>query len=169
MNSKATKNVICALAFALVALHAQAAFTPAQKNSKSTFMSRFSAASRDPYEYEINRLIQLQDFRGNFTKTFKTTMEQFVANGMITTSQLDAIAEEITDVAYPILTEAVGKCLRQNLSVDELRQVNAFYETPVGKKMNALLPTLMQTGLEAMQKPEIQAKIQQVVKKHLVK
>ena len=62
---------------------------------------------------------------------------------------------------------ALDRILRQNLSVEELRQINAFYETPAGKKLNSLQPALVEAGAQVVQQSDVQAQIQQVVQKHL--
>ena len=157
MNSKTIRNSLLALTLAFVLGPAQAALD----------FSRPAARSGNAYQVEIDRLIQLQDLRGTFIKTFKTMLGQLVAQGKITSSQLNAIAEEVADVIYPKMKEATAQCLKQNLTVDDLRQINAFYSTPAGKKMVALTPTLTDVGAKAMQKPDVQAQIQRVVQKHL--
>ena len=94
---------------------------------------------------------------------------QFVAQGQITSAQLKAIAEEVADVTYPKMKAVTAQCLQQNLTMDELRQINAFYATPAGKKLLALTPTFMDVGAKTMQKPDVQAQIQQIIQKHFAK
>ena len=164
MNSKIIKSGILVLAFTLVAVPAQAAFNFAKPaNARST------VGSQDPYQYEIERLFQMQDIRGNTISSMKTMLGQFVTQGAITTIQLNAIAEEIADITYPKMKVALERIMRQHLSLEELRQINAFYETPAGKKLNSLQPTLMQAGAQVTQQADVQAQIQQVVQKHLGK
>ena len=163
MNSKIIKNGILALAFTLVAVPAQAAFgfaTPTQA-------PQASAGSCDAYQAEVNRLLQAQDLRGTTIKAMKSMLAPLVSQGSITTSQVNSIAEEIVNITYPKMKVAVEQCLRQNLSVDELRQINAFYATPAGQKLNALQPVLMEAGTKVAQQPDVQTQIQQVVQKYL--
>ena len=159
MNSKTIRKTLVALTLAFAIGPTQAALDS----------SRPSASSGNAYQVEIDRLIQLQDLRGSFIKSFKTMMGQLVAQGKITSSQLNAIAEEVVDVIYPKMKEITAQCLKQSLTVDDLRQINAFYSTSAGKKMIALAPTLMDTGVKAVQVPEIQAQVQQIIQKHLGK
>ncbi len=166
MNSKIIKNGILALAFTLVAVPAQAAFGFANTTFANT-TTQAAAGSCDSYDSEINRLFQAQDLRGATITSMKTTMEQLAPKGTFTTRQLNAIAEEIVDIIYPKMKVALGRILQQNFSVEELRQINAFYETPVGKKLNSLQPVLMQTGMQVAQQSDVQAQIQQIVQKHL--
>ena len=162
MNSRIIRLGILACAVALVAAPAQAAFGFAKPAN-----ARPSAGSQDPYQYEIDRLIQMQDVRGNTIKSMKTMLQQFVDQGALTTRQLNAIAEEIADITYPKMKMALDRILRQNLSVEELRQINAFYETPAGKKLHSLQPALVEAGAQVVQQSDVQAQIQQVVQKHL--
>lgn len=159
MNSKTIRRTLLALTLAFVLGPTQAALDS----------SRPSARSGDSYQVEVDRLLQAQDFRGTFIKSFKTMMGQLVAQGKITSSKLNAIAEEVADVIYPKMKAAAAQCLKQNLTLDDLRQINAFYATPAGKKMVALTPTLMEAGAKAMQDSDIQVQVQQIIQKHLSK
>lgn len=166
MNSKILRNSILAVALALVAVPAQA-----QLGAGFAGASLLKPGASGSYESEINRYIQSQNLRGNVVKMFKTMMSQFIDQGVmkISPSQLNAMAEEFADVSMPIMTKSVGDCVRQNLSLDELRQINAFCETPVGRKLIALQPTFMEAGTKAMQQPEIQMKIQQIMQRYIGK
>ena len=159
MKSKIIRNSLLALTLAFAIGPTQAALD----------YSRSSARSGNAFQVEIDRLIQAQNLRENFIKSFKTMLGQLVAQGQISSAQLNAIAEEVADVIYPKIKEATAQCLRQNLTVDDLRQINAFYETPAGKKMVALTPTFTEAGAKAMQKPDVQAQVQRIVQKHLAK
>ena len=180
MNVNIIKKCILPLAFALAVVPAQAAIgfaRPAQAPASAApaapqspaIVAQPSAGSCDPFQIEVNRLIQAQDLRGNIIKSVKTMLGQFVAQGSVTAVQVDAIAEEIANVAYPRMKTTVEQCLRQNLSVDELREINAFYATPAGRKMNSLTPALMDAGSQTMQQPDVQSQIQQIMQKHLGK
>jgi len=159
MNSRTIRNALLAITLAFAIGPTQAALD----------FSRPSARSGNAYQVEVDRLIQAQNLRGTIIKSITTMLGQFVAQGTITSAQLKAIAEEFADVAYPKMKEATAQCLQQNLTVDDLRQINAFYATPAGKKMIALTPTLMDVGAKTMQKPDVQAQIQRIVQKHLAK
>ena len=163
MNSKMIKNGILALAFTLVAVPAQAAFgfvNPTQA-------PQAPAGSYDSYESEVNRLLQAQDLRGTTIKAMKSMLAPLASQGSVTASQINTIAEEIVNITYPKMKVAVAQCLRQSLSVDELRQINAFYATPAGQNLNALQPALMDAGNQVAQQPDVQAQIQQVIQKYL--
>ncbi|GAB3741107.1 hypothetical protein GCM10027594_20910 [Hymenobacter agri] len=53
----------------------------------------------------------------------------------------------------------------RNFTESELRDITKFYQTPAGRKMSAVLPQLMQSGMEVGQKrvqehlPELQEAI----------
>ena len=159
MNSKTIRNSLLALTLAFAIVPAQAAFD----------FSQPSARSGSALQVEIDRLIQAQNLRGTIIKSITTMLGQFVAQGQITSAQLKAIAEEVADVTYPKMKAVTAQCLQQNLTMDELRQINAFYATPAGKKLLALTPTFMDVGAKTMQKPDVQAQIQQIIQKHFAK
>ena len=160
MNSKTTRNILLALTLAFAIGPAQAAFD----GSRS---ARSSGGSSGAYQAEVNRFIQMQNLRAILIKSLNTALAPLAAQGTISSSKLNALVEEIADFIYPKVQAASEQCLRQNFTIDELREVNAFYASPVGKKMNALTPTFMDVGSKTMQKADVQAQIQRIVQKHL--
>ena len=163
MNSKIAKIGFLALAFACTAVSAQTAFNFARPAPQP------SAGSHDPFQSEVNQFIQAQNLRASTVKGMKTMMGQLVSQGVLTATQVDSIVDEIVNIVYPKMKVAIEQCLRQNLSVEELRQINAFCATPAGKKLTAMQPALMEAGNKITQQPDVQMKIQQVMQKYLVK
>jgi hypothetical protein len=47
----------------------------------------------------------------------------------------------------PVLVEAFAKIYTLHFTVDELRELNAFYDSPVGKKAIKELPTIVAEGM----------------------
>lgn len=132
------------------------------------FVLQAPAAEKDPaYEAELSRCIELQDLRATFEKAMRTPMQQFVDGGMMTAAQLDAMCKELVDLLYPTVLETMKEGYRKHFSQDELRQISAFYATPVGKKMISVAPELMQEAMATVQTPEMQGKIQALVIKHM--
>ena len=128
------------------------------------------AAEKDPaYEAELSRFIELQDLRVTFEKSMRAPLQQFVDRGMLTTAKLDAMCNEIVDLLYPTVLETMKEGYRKHFSLDELRQITAFYATPVGKKVISIAPELMQDAMAMVQTPEMQGKIQSIVIKHMTK
>ena len=165
MNSKIAKIGFLALAFACTAGSAQTAFTVA----KPAPTPQPSAGSCDSFQSEVDKFIQAQDLRGTSVKSMKTMLGQLVSQGVLTATQVDSIVDEIVNIIYPKMKVAIEQCLRQNLSVEELRQINAFYATPAGKKLTAMQPALMEAGSKITQQPDVQMKIQQIMQKYLTK
>ena len=102
-----------------------------------------------------------------FEKSMRTPMQQFVDGGMMTAVQLDAMCKEMVDLLYPTVLETMKEGYRKHFSLDELRQISAFYATPVGKKMISIAPEFMQEAMATVQTPEMQGKIQALVIKHM--
>ena len=128
------------------------------------------AAEKDPaYEAELSRFIELQDLRVTFEKSMRAPMQQLVDGGMMTAAKLDAMCNEIVDLLYPTVLETMKEGYRKHFSLNELRQITAFYATPVGKKVISIAPELMQDAMAMVQTPEMQGKIQSIVIKHMTK
>ncbi len=160
MNSKILRNSILAVALALVAVPAQAQFGSALAGSM------LNAPASDPYKAEVNRYVQSQDMRGAMVKVLKLNLSQMLG-AKLSASKLDAMVNELVDASMPVMTKTVEECLRPSISLEELRQVNAFFATPTGRKMISLQPALMAAGEKAMQQPEIQAKFQQIAQRYI--
>ena len=128
------------------------------------------AAEKDAaYEAELTRFLELQNVRQTFEKSMRVPWENLVTQGLITKEKLDAMSAEIVEVIYDPCVEAIRESYRGHFTLEELRQINAFYSTPVGQKMIVLAPELMMKGMESVQTPEMQGKIQAIVIKYLAK
>lgn len=128
------------------------------------------AAEKDAaYEAELTRFLELQNVRQTFEKAMRVPMENLVAQGLMTKEKLDAMSTEIVEVIYDPCVETIRESYRENFTLEELRQINAFYATPVGQKMIVLAPELMMKGMESVQTPEMQGKIQAIVIKYMTK
>ena len=128
------------------------------------------AAEKDAaYEAELTRFLELQNVRQTFEKSMRVPMENLVAQGLMTKEKLDAMSTEIVEVIYDPCVETIRESYRENFTLEELRQINAFYATPVGQKMIVLAPELMMKGMESVQTPEMQGKIQAIVIKYMTK
>ena len=163
MKSRITKIGFLALAFACTAVSAQTF------NFAKTAPAPAAQQKSAGFQAEVDKFIQAQDLRGSASKGMKTMLGQLVSQGVLTATQVDSMTDEVVNIMYPNMKVAVEQCLRQNLSLDELRQINAFYATPAGKKLAALNPVLMEAGSKITQRPDVQMKIQQVMQKYLVK
>ena len=113
------------------------AFTCTAVSAQTFNFAKPASAATQPsagFQAEVNQFIQAQDLRGSAIKGMKTMLGQLVSQGILTATQVDSITDEIVAIIYPNMKAAVEQCLRQNLTIDELRQINAFYATPAGKK-----------------------------------
>ncbi len=86
---------------------------------------------------------------------FKDTVKNFYAKYM----SWDAIKEDFM------------KVYMENFTEDELKQITAFYQTPVGQKTIKELPQMMQQGMQRAQQrlqahmPELQQELTEIAKK----
>lgn len=68
-------------------------------------------------------------------------------------------------MGFEVIRPALAEAYAQKFTEAELRELTKFYQSPVGKKMAALLPEMMQTGGEIGQRlvkehlPELQEAI----------
>ena len=78
-----------------------------------------------------------------YLRQFKKMMPQ-IPEDFWTDFRNEVNAKELTDLVVPIYAK--------HFSHDEIKQLIAFYNTPIGKKLVALQPQIMQESMAAGQK-----------------
>ena len=118
---------------------------------------------------EVKKSIELQNTKETFVETYKMAMQQFVDNGTLSATNLNLFANDIADYIIPLLTDRMEVLYYQNLTLDELKQLNEYLASSVGQKMIKLTPLFSNEGMKVAQLPEVQAKIQERITYYLSK
>lgn len=146
MNGKKTRVVFAALVLLAVAAALAAQAAKAVK-PKATTKAADAAAAK---EQDIRKLMQMTgsanmglQVMDNMIAQFKKMMPQ-VPNEFWTDFRNEINAKELTDLIVPIYA--------RHFSHDDIKQLIAFYNTPIGKKLIALQPQIMQESMAAGQK-----------------
>lgn len=113
---------------------------------------------------ELVELLQLEQMN---VSTRKLMIQSFLGQSP-EVAQLRDIFEEFFDeyMSWDVLKPEYIRLYRESYTDDELRQLVAFYRTPVGQKTVAITPRLMEQGAEIGRRtiephlPELQRRIQ---------
>ena len=167
-----TLTVAAVLAFAsLVLPHSAAAQAP---------QAAQTAPAIDPaFEQDIRKMLQVTNALKMGEQMTTTMMQQLSqsmrqANPNIPPRMLEIaseVARELFTKEFPSLTPKLVATYAKVLTHDEVKQLLAFYATPLGKRMIEMAPALQQAGAQAGQEwaqqlvPQLQAELMARFKK----
>ena len=128
-------------------------------------MTCFANAQSAAMQKEIDRAIALADFSSAMEQTMALQFESRGLTEHLTNPK--AMYKELTEAMSEPLKKILTKVYSDNFTLDELKQMNDFYETPVGKKCMTLVPNIVTTSVEMLQNDQATIeKIQQIVMKY---
>ena len=123
----------------------------------------------EAFRAEVEKTIELQHSMDVFIETLKMQFQKLTENGTLDTEKLQPLVEEIGQAMVPALTERMQEVYKENFTLDELKQINAYLATPVGQKGIKLSPMLSAEVVNVVQRPELQAKVTEIISKYLKK
>ena len=128
-------------------------------------MTCFANAQSAAMQKEIDRAIALADFSSAMEQTMALQFESRGLTEHLTDPK--AMYKELTEAMSEPLKKILTKVYSDNFTLDELKQMNDFYETPVGKKCLTMVPNMLTTSVEMLQNDQATIeKIQQIVMKY---
>lgn len=125
--------------------------------------------ANDEFTKEINRTIELSNTAKNFRETMTQQMHTLVDQGHFQADNLDAMVKEIEAYALPLMEKKLIDIYREHFTLEEIKQINAYLSSPVGRKATSLVPKLAAEGMKVMQNPEAQQKIQEILLRYVKK
>ena len=131
-----------------------------------TVVAAHAQGISEEYAAEVRKALQLQHTTETLVETMRLQMQQLVDNGTMTVEGVNGFCQEIM---YPALEKRITDLYYQNLSLDELRQMNAYLSSPVGQKGIKLAPMFAAEGAKVAQSPEIQGKMMTIMSKYIKK
>ena len=123
----------------------------------------------DEFTKEIYRNIELQNVTSNFNQILTQQMQPVVDKGLISAEKLSAMIKEVGEYASPLLKEKMASLYKEYFTLEELKQMNAYLSSPVGQKGLKLMPQFAAEGMKAMQTPEVQQKVQEIIMRYMKK
>lgn len=117
----------------------------------------------DPYRDEVETMLQLTNAR----EVMEAAMTASFTNARLPVEDLDGLSRAIADEIWDdYVTECVVPVYKKHFTLDELKEVNKFYKTPVGKKAAGATPGIA-SELSAMTMQKYAGRIQKVTAEYV--
>ena len=114
------------------------------------------------YENEVERYLQLS----NTKEMTIQTVEQAWQQNNLPITDYHAAAVAVFDNLWPKITKDVAVVYSKYITLDDLKQINAFYETPEGKKLVEAGPQMSNDIMQLMVN-KYAGDMQQILKKYI--
>ncbi|MGV7210530.1 DUF2059 domain-containing protein [Oxalobacteraceae bacterium A2-2] len=165
------KTIVASLITSLALIGAVPALAQAQASAPAAVDPAATAAARELFEamnYRTLMLSVMQQMSQNIGASMRASAEAAINNNLQMSAEdkqkalarmeasmpqaISSVQDLVNDptLVDEILAETVPIYAR-NFSPDELKQIAAFYRTPVGAKMLATMPRLMGEGMQVGQ------------------
>jgi hypothetical protein len=119
--------------------------------------------ANDEMTKEINRTIELLHATNKVTETLSIQLQPLVDQGLVSNEKLASTIKELEKILAPVVMKRMIAVYKENFTLAELKQMNAYFASPVGQKYIKLSPVFAQEGIKAVQAPEIQSKVQSII------
>jgi len=123
----------------------------------------------DELTKEIYQIIEASHTSENFNQLMTEQMQALVEQGLITAENVAPLVKEIETNMMPQMKERMAALYKANFTLEELKQINAFFSSTVGQKMQKLTPEFAAEGMKIVQTPEAQNKIQEIFLRYMKK
>lgn len=104
----------------------------------------------DPYAVAVARVMELTNVRQSTLAMLESVYVQMRGQLGCTEPQARELAAVVLDAMYDGVVEMYVPIYRKYYTLDELTQLCAFYETPLGRKVARVTPLVTQEGLQNM-------------------
>lgn len=119
------------------------------------------------YEKLLDEVVTMQIKEMGMEKTFEDSFRPFVAQGVLPEASLPLLAKDMTEFITPITISMQKSLWREAFSLDDLKAIQQWMNTPVGKKMLEITSKATTAGTQLLQDPKYMEGIQKIVKKYI--
>lgn len=126
-------------------------------------------AEDDELTTEVNRAIELSNVTANFGSLMVTQLQPLVEQGLLSAENLPTMVKEIEEWMLPNLKKRMVTLYKENFTLDEVKQMNAYLASPVGQKALKLTPEFAAEGMKMVQSLEAQKKLQEIFLQYMKK
>lgn len=107
------------------------------------------AFAQDDAEFDeaVKTMFKAVGFEENYKVVIKQMMEMYKNDGQGDPAIWDELEAEFMKSSIDELTELLIPVYKKYYTLDDLKQIIAFYETPVGKKLQASTPLITQESM----------------------
>ncbi len=116
---------------------------------------------------EVNKCIELQNTRGMLVETLSMQYQTMVNNGQLAIDDVKRMSEEMADAIMVKLNDKLVQFYCDNYTLEEVKELNAFLASPVGKKNIQLTPKANMLGTQITQDPDVLTDLQEIIAKHM--
>lgn len=121
----------------------------------------------DPYAAAVARVLELTNVRNSMLVTLEGMYVQMRPQLGCTEAQAKELAAVVLDAMYDGVVEMYVPIYHKYYTLEELTQICAFWETPLGRKMARVTPLVAQEGMQNM--GALQGKAVAAVQRYLEK
>ena len=102
----------------------------------------------------------------NAKETTTTALVSMYQNMNLPISNMQGMCEEIVDTMWPKMISGYTKIMQEYYTLDELKDIIAFYRTPAGKKFAKYNPEVVQKAMEFSMSSEMVSQIEPIIRKY---
>ena len=110
------------------------------------------------FKKEVEKALELSDFQGTLTETFRIQYQQLVDAGTVKVDDVDALARESTEAMMDKMKDFALEVYYENYTLSEMKEYNKFLK---------VAPKIASATTKLSQDPEILTKLQAVILKHI--
>ncbi len=126
----------------------------------------FAQSSGDDYDRELDKLLVVMNADETFDDVMAQQLAPLISNGTVEKEKLEGFMAEFKELLMPRVKEETRKFYKENFSLDELRQMNDFFDSEVGKKLLQLAPQSMDFITEMFSDDAVLEKIESLFSKY---
>ena len=123
----------------------------------------YAQAANDAFEKAVAEYMEVTNAR---TTMVNTLVQAYQAMNLPVTN-VEAMTNELLDSIWDKYIMAEAKIMQEYYSLEDLKEIIAFYRTPVGKKFAACSPEVAQKSAQIMMGQEFQGPMQQIILKYM--
>lgn len=110
------------------------------------------SAQTDSLDLEILRMLELSGAEANYEVAMSQMFSMFKQQWtMVDSTTWNELEQEFDGAAISELNELLLPVYRKHLTLDEVRQLNAFYASPIGQTLTSKTPIIMQESMQVGQ------------------
>ncbi len=122
--------------------------------------------ANDELTKEIKRSLELSESSKMFKEALNLQLQTMVDKGILTSDKLPSIINEAEALFMPKLEKRLLEIYKENFTLDEIKQMNAYLASPVGQKALKLTPLVVNESTKISQDPDILQKFMEILMRY---
>lgn len=105
----------------------------------------------------------------NAKETTTTALVSMYQNMNLPVSNMQGLCDEIVETMWPKMINGYTKIMQEYYTLDELKEIIAFYRTPAGKKFAKYNPEIVQKAMDFSMSAEMVGQIETIIRNYVNK